>query len=715
MFQADNFVDKENIQDSKKCFEKILKSFCSRCYYSDNKWMIERIADLKTPNRRYATYNFIDGSISYHDVSNNKIDLSCPNHEVLSGSPELTYNPGYQKLVVNLKYKQPESLVENYFYDIHPLDSSRKSNGNYPMPGFREWMVSSPSLITYRNNWDGFFTAPNASLWTWPSEEIPGFDGMATMFMHGMWTSTAQGRAEWADDQTLTTMFQFSPPAGTYDQTVINVKYKVSTDIWQSGFSGSALQTRFALRGVDASGNDWWIGRINPSDTSTYWKSTVYTFDTSILWDDLKADNIGQSYLKWEISNEINITEALNSTIAYCSTPKYVTIYNGLGQEIQHKWVVSTVVNPLPAQKVGKLYLDVYMMERTIPGYPASWLNNFNPYYGYIGDFDVDIKTTLPNSYLEASMGYFYNTLTRELEIFDTSTVLLTNGLYNCDSSLILRSIGQWRDSSLYDYMKLQDKYIEDMAQMIDKPKYGFSVDIRSNDSSLFTLGQIYNHNALFDRDGSLIDFLCNGLDYNVKGNSYRLDLIEYKNDSDWRINAPKNLQVYHTFGSSSKLSEGSYFGSHSSSDNYYCPGISPYTTVDVSLKFTWLYENRDAVLAEDSSGYIKIKDAAYNTLYQKNWTKTTNASTSDSSTWWINLTDISANCWPLIINQYQYGGYATDPGFPSVTYKGRTRFTVSDVSVFYKSGVLATFIDPSDYIEYEMTVYPYLGFWSPI
>jgi hypothetical protein len=543
-FQNDNFKDAENIENSKKCLEKIFRTFYSRCYYHNGRWYIDRISDMGLATRNY-TYYPPDASTTRASVTNTKIDLTCGKHEIISGSPELAFNPGYNKIVVNLKYKKPESLVENYFYDIQPLDPSRVSNGGRPMPGFREWMVSATSLERTAGIWDGFFSTPDASLWTYPITWNPDFTYAPTQWIHGGNWGTPQIRAEWGDDQTLTTMFTFSPQQPN-ESLILDVAYKVAIDRWQSGNANSAFLTRFALRAVDRNGKDWWIAKSNFNDTSTYWKDTLYTFDTSIMRTALMAQetNLNKGYMIWDIKKNLNISSPILTDVSIVQGTKrrrtQVTLNDAtfFYPSLFNRWVPTTYTVPTNPQYIAKLYLDVYMFERTFPGF-AAWQANYNPYYAFFGDFDVDIKTEVPRDFLEASMGYHYNTITRELEIFDTSTIMFTNGLYNVDASLVLRSIGGWRDSAVDSYIPIQFKYIEDMAQMCSTPKYKFTVDVRSKDTKVWNMGNLFTHTALRYPDTSLMAFMVNGMEYNVKENTYRLDLLEYIDDYNWRVDPP--------------------------------------------------------------------------------------------------------------------------------------------------------------------------------
>jgi len=659
-FQSDNFHDEENVENSKKCMEKILKSFYSRVFYHDGKWKIERIKDMGLTSKRY-TYYPPNSPTTSVDVSNNRIDLTCGNYEIINSSPELSYNPGYNKMVVNLKYKQPETLVENYFYDIEPLDTSNMSNGKYPLPQYRRWMVSDKSLTNYQGTWDGFLTTPDSSLWTFPITWNPDFTNPPTMWMYaGLWGSS-QIRAEWADDQVLSTMFQFSPQQPG-DELIINLRYKVATDVWQSGPNNAVFRTRFALRACDSNGKDWWIAKMNPNDTSTYWKDTPYTFDTSIMKSDLMAENPGKSFMLWEISKEINISSPIFTDVSICKGRKrrrsYITIndsqffYNSLF----NRYETYTYTVPTNPGYISQLYLDVYMFERTYPGL-GGYLEDYNPYYAYFGDFDLDIATKIPKSYLEASMGYWYNTITRELDIFDTDTVLLTNGIYNCDASLNLRSISGWRDSSTENYISLAEQYIQDMAQMVDRPKYNLSIDVRSKDSYVLGLHNIFTHNSLRYPDDSLIEFMCNGLQYNVKENIYRLSLMEYISDNNWRVNPMEY-----------------YFDIDTSSLQFNYLGFSNDKIVELNTNVpSWIVSSSEAWIDTSISGYGPL------------WYITVNASTNsgnrrDGSVWFIPTsgTDVS----PKVVSVRQDPSTNVNVGFDINRYVTVSNNEAIDVSI---------------------------------
>ena len=530
--QSDNFSESTSeIQDDKKCLENILKTFYSRVYYSNGKWMVERISDLDKDVKNFTVYPK-EVSSYLLSVPNDRINISCHEQNALADSLELSYNPGYNKLITNLKFKKPESLVENIWTDFKYYTKEVSVNSTLPLPKQRRWMTS----------------AIRGNVLVRPSVSYSGINNSV------LWAKQIGGYLtdeEWFDE-FFSTMFLFSPKSNiSTDPTIINVAYKYGfLPTWASvatGFASDASQnatkilSRFALRACDRNGKDWWIAKSNPNDTSTYWKDTVYTFDTSISWADIKENN----YIL-EVNEKIDISNPIITDVSVCTyyvkkhTNEGYWFYPFIEANPKDVWVAKTYTIPAKTQYIGELYLDIYDVFHNYRG--LSPLHSNGWYYQgfggvYMGDCDVDVATPKYPDQLEASMGYFYSTVTKELGIFDTSTILYTNGLYNIDSSENMRSIGKWRDSSTDNYIRIQEKYMEDLSQMLSTPKYKFSIDIRSKDSSLFTLGHLYNHDALRYPDNSLIDFMCNGLEYNVKENSYRLDLLEYVGDDNWRVN----------------------------------------------------------------------------------------------------------------------------------------------------------------------------------
>lgn len=577
---ADNFYNNETIQDDKVCLEKILKTFYSRCFYSNGKWCIERVSDMGRENKRYVYYQKGE-TTDRIDVSNNRINLSCPTHYMISGSPDITYNPGYQKLVVNLKFKEPESLVENYYYDVQNLDPAYQSPYfHLPIPEFRHWMTTTTT--------DASFEAYATT--------VPGIkNALYCSGAYKVW-STLANRESWIKRQFVSTPFYFTPITTT-DGTIISLKYQryinpaAYPGLDDSEQSDHNVCSYFSLRGVDENGKDWWVAKSKPDDASTYWSESLYKFlDASISWYEIGRNN----YLL-DCGGEINITSMLATDTIKANGRKHVGGWSWDDwQWHAWEWVYYTYDVPVKSKIVGNLYLDIYVAERLIPGF-----NYYSPWLSAFGNVNLDIKQTIPNDILEASMGYFYNTETKDLEIFDTSTVMFTNGLYSIDTNYNVNLISGWKDKAADSFISIQEKYIEDLSQVLSKPRYNFKIEIRSNDSSVFTMGNIYTHNRVKYLDGSLMEFICNGMDYNVKENAYKLELMEYSADDDWRVSIPIVPLDYFSLDDSTKTF------------NYY--GV-PSQTVNVSTNIdSWVISTSENWINYSSVGKVTTIDCSYN------------------------------------------------------------------------------------------------------
>ena len=521
---SDNFADSNDIEDSKTCLEKILKPFYSRCFYNNGKWQIERLADIQKYTKEYAVYTDASSGYKYQlDVSNNRRSLD--QQHLIAKSVNLSFNPGAQKLVTKLNYKQAPSLIENYYYDVEFRDPSNCTKSKKPTPNFRRWMMSDASkALSGTDGSLGFqvYTDPNikSGLMYYPSN--------AWLLNPDKWTYFA--------NQYATSSFQFTPAVDDQD-TVVDIKYSysVTPDI---GVNGKSVNGNFALRVVDGStGTDWWVAKRKPNDSSIYWSSTPYLFNASILYEDLRENNY-----KLEVSQQVNLSHVFFKKInKYVKLPwgETYTTYNQSGPREQKTiWYrTNTTVAPQPSQTVCEVFLDIYPITRQ-----SNYWTGYLPFNTMFGDVDVDIKKDIPYDTLEASIGTFTGIVEKTLDVFDVSTALFVNGLFNTDTSYNLSSINKWRTwrsaEPSDNYSNIQYKYMEDLTQMYAKSRYLLDLDLRSNDVSLFTLGDIYTHSKLI-KDGSLLEFICNGYDYNVKENAYRMSLIEFQGDDSWRLDAP--------------------------------------------------------------------------------------------------------------------------------------------------------------------------------
>lgn len=508
-FDANQFSDSKGFLDSKKSLEMILKSFYSRCYYSNGKWMIERVKDIPIINKNMVVYDTDSSSVTGYINPNTFINLS--DHNILNNSATVTYNPGYQKLIVNLKYKQPESLVDNIWSDWQYYIKEVSVNNSKPMPKLKSWMLSSTDVslnaeqYSDKNLTDGIW-------FTLSSNWIP--------ISWNDWT--------WLQGQYASSKFQFT--TNSYpEKTVVNVKYGYSLD--PGNITGTdTYKTNFALRAVDSTGKNWWI-KANPDNNTTIWSETEYKWTKTIPYKDVSNNN----YI--EVTESIDITSPLATNSGLTKTTYKVKEQGGrilFWDWYYYKWVDNYTPTTINTQYINEIYLDLYTIQKK-----ANWVGHAWEYQSiktHLGNVDVEVAANTPPSILESSLNTYSGIKEIDLDIFDCSISQFTNGIFSKYSDNVFSTIGKWSDDPLESYKKIQYQYMEDLAQMYSKPRYTLVLDVKSKDSSLFTLGNIYYHNDIKQTDTSTIKFLCNGMDYNVKNNTYRMNLVEFKSDDGWRI-----------------------------------------------------------------------------------------------------------------------------------------------------------------------------------
>jgi hypothetical protein len=505
-FDANQFSDKDGVMNDDEILEQILKTFYSRIYYANNKWMIERIPDIATLNKEYTLYVYDDASS--FTVGNAPVDLK--NHEVLSGTPELTYNPGYQKIRVKLNYKQPDSLVDNYYNDWQYYTRDYSVNTTKPIPRLRHWMFSSGDNSIYADLYND-----------------QNIDTGLTWSLDSNWAPIVWSDWTWLQGTYCTTMFQFSTNT-LPEKTILKVVYEHAVDP-ANATTGDTFKGRFALRCCTSTGTNYWISKSNANDSSTYWGTTPYIFEVEEDYDSFSDTGI------FEVSKQIDVTTPVtsNSAISYRTKKSYTV------QILPFPWVYThrrteTIVTPIPVQYINEFYLDIYAMQRQ-----TTWSGHsgeFQAVKTQFGNVDVDVATRIPPNILESSLGGYTGVKELSLDIFDVSVSQFTNGIYNQGDDETYRHVWKWSSDMLYPYIKIQEQYLQDMAQMYHRPRYTLNVDVRSTDSSVWTLGTIFQHSDIQYRDTSIMKFLCNGLAYNTKENSYRLNLIEFKADDGLRL-----------------------------------------------------------------------------------------------------------------------------------------------------------------------------------
>jgi len=98
---------------------------------------------------------------------------------------------------------------------------------------------------------------------------------------------------------------------------------------------------------------------------------------------------------------------------------------------------------------------------------------------------------------------------------------------------------------------------------MLNKPRHTLNLDVRSYDSSVWNMGQVFTHPNIRYADTSLMKFILKGMDMNVIENSYRMTLQEFVADDNFRVNTlayvPEDASVPTTYNFSVDPSKKSF------------------------------------------------------------------------------------------------------------------------------------------------------------
>ena len=146
-YNAQNFADENNLMNDKMVLEMALKPFVARCYFNDGKWIIERTADMGKTTKDFVHYEKGSSTNTVRTQDNTRINLS--NHDIIAGTPTLTFNPGNIKLVTSLNYKLSSSLTDNYYWDAEYYTKDVSIASNRPLPKQRKWMASDTDVSLF--------------------------------------------------------------------------------------------------------------------------------------------------------------------------------------------------------------------------------------------------------------------------------------------------------------------------------------------------------------------------------------------------------------------------------------------------------------------------------------------------------------------------------------------------------------------------------------
>lgn len=280
-------------------------------------------------------------------------------------------------------------------------------------------------------------------------------------------------------------------------------------------------------------------------------------------------------------------------------------------------------------------------------------------------------------------------------------------------------ALGMYVDSSLYyteSWNSINDSSKnmltimgDEIANHYNVPKQFIQLPILELGPSMTSLNRIGN---LIDEKNDDKPFAINRGTFDVRKRQWEVDLVEL---------TQQEITIDTTTGAHSKIDDvytspqpGPVYYSRKHTDYITQDGMYNSTYVDISALIWTQYANVFNNYTEnlDVSGYVNIISDSSVLLFNKTWARSIPPMhCNEVSTYYINVTNVSKDDFPLKVETYQKLYYAKDPppNFPSVTYTGRGQTWIYDISINWASGTPAKIINnaANDTFYLEQSMYP--------
>lgn len=536
-------------ESSKFVIESLLKTFYSRIYYHDGKFYIERVKDLLTENKTFVNYS-PDGTRSSFTLPNERISLCTDNY--LIGNNTLEFESGKKCIDVILNYKKADNILNKNIWEIEVSTGDKPDYGKWIYHVESESAISSITYEEYSDrNIDNGVKLTDADITTTP--------------------------LQW--ERFLTTKIYLYP--AEFNRYTISYKYSFAT---QHAKDNRTYCAAFRLRTANADDESTYsfVGRYTDPSGEEKFKWYDERDFTSASREEISLTYFQQCFTQsdinphtgvLEVNVDVDLTDLLLDGIY---APNFVDHVD------THRTRPSTYSNTIPAVEDDRslakyVYLDIHpLVYRVIGSNQAQnqtsgttntllitdifdyyyTLTSPNPYPHYnnilpmaenpqfLGDVNIDAQIDEePNKLKGCTESDYVDALEVNLDVFDVKSDVYLNGIYTIDPSESLVKQQYWRDDTSINYLSIQRLLIQDLTQQFGKPRYKLNIDVKCKDASLFNMGQVFTYSYL-TKDGSLMEFIPTGMEYNVQANSYRLTLLEAVQDEDFRIDASGTTPV---------------------------------------------------------------------------------------------------------------------------------------------------------------------------
>jgi len=482
-----NSYTRDNIYDA---INKSLQPFSAFIYQYSDKWVIERQEDI-TRSGNWVKYD-ADGATSITSLKQ-ELNKQNGNFEYVDSSQIVEYNSGLHTLTLKLQDKKLDSLIFNNYTSTMPNPASYDTQGHPNAASdldYRTWYIHED--LDQPSTGENYMGILNQ----WVRFNSPIDDSIGLYYNFSV---------------QFNSMLESS--GGTAD-TMLDVTYKMSTEMYLEALEAYKIRIRFLLRLIGGPYSNYWLqigqsvgqGLIlylyPPSPDGNYKSQAPATYClNSTLIDVSDHENYD-----WSIYKQFNLTDT--QCVIYNTSGTGYVVHTSLWEALGYPTYQEFNIEFLPC-----LYS---VQENTQP-------NNILE-----DNFIGDITVTVSVEDIDNNIDYYLNedfvkTEEIELYLFDLNNINYANGMLEADGL------------TLTEYWTSENSpVIEPLYEIFAKGKfrkYGRTVHrLKANilcDKILKPFAVITD-DTLLNESSEIMTFLLNGFTWDVVNGIYRIEAEEY-------------------------------------------------------------------------------------------------------------------------------------------------------------------------------------------
>ena len=275
------YVDQDEVMDGYSILEDILKITYSRLYYSNGRWIIDRLSDARKLNT-YRRYPF-SGSATTSTINHPNFDLG--DELKIANSGHLEYEAGKKEYRVIIDFDKYDNLIDPFFQNIRPYIET-------PVVG--EWSLNVGADIISRS-----YSSPNVTT---------GLHYARGSVSEGFWTFTP----------LTTTIFIDVAAENSFSIGFIHDDLKnVLNATWQAG-----IRLRYKV------GSDW---RVLEKVGDTIVTENIYTtanlFNAPMIFTEAQITDISVASRQMKVSETVVLDEFISTMNSDLGNPEVAVFY----------------------------------------------------------------------------------------------------------------------------------------------------------------------------------------------------------------------------------------------------------------------------------------------------------------------------------------------------------------------------------------------------